>query len=79
MPDWPGLDRTASNYENAAQPERKFLEAGGLLMAGFDPTGDGATLPGSGDQHEVELLVSDAGFIPVETIPVKAIRLKPSG
>ena len=44
MPYSPGLDRTARNYKSAAQLERKFPEARGLLMAGFDPIGNGATL-----------------------------------
>lgn len=34
-------------------------------MAALGPTGSGATVPGLGDQHEVELLVTDFGFTPV--------------
>ena len=41
--------------------ERAFVKAGGLLIAGEDPTGYGGVLPGFGDQREVELLV-EAGF-----------------
>ena len=73
-PDSPALERTASNYRNAAQLEHKFVQAGGLLIAGLDPTGNGATLPGFGDQHEVELLVSDAGFTPVEAIKIATLN-----
>ena len=47
-------------FHNGAALEHKFVAAGGLLLAGPDPTGDGGTLPGFGDQREVELLV-DAG------------------
>ena len=47
--------------------ERAFVAAGGLLIAGRDPTGNGGTLPGFGDQREVELLV-EAGFSPAEAI-----------
>jgi imidazolonepropionase-like amidohydrolase len=68
---------------NAAQPaarfaamlrremdlEREFVAAGGLLMTGTDPTGDGGTVPGFGDQRGVELLV-EAGFTPVEAIRI---------
>lgn len=43
--------------------ERRFVAAGGLLLAGPDPTGDGHILPGFGDQREIELLV-DSGFTP---------------
>ena len=49
--------------------ERAFAEAGGLLLAGPDPTGNGGTLPGYGDWRELELLV-DAGFTPLEAIHV---------
>ena len=49
--------------------ERDFVKMGGTLMAGCDPTGDGSTLAGFGDQREVELLV-DAGFTPVDAIRI---------
>lgn len=49
--------------------ELAFVRAGGLLLAGPDPTGNGGTLPGFGDQREIELLV-EAGFSPVEAIKV---------
>ncbi len=51
------------------QFERAFVKAGGLLIAGNDPTGYGGVLPGFGDQREVELLV-EAGFTPVEAIRI---------
>jgi hypothetical protein len=47
--------------------EVAFVKAGGLLLAGPDPTGNGGVLPGFGDQREIELLV-EAGFTPVEAI-----------
>ena len=49
--------------------ERAFVQAGGLLLAGCDPTGDGSVLAGFGDQREVELLVR-AGFSAVEAIQI---------
>jgi hypothetical protein len=49
--------------------ERAFVAAGGLLLAGPDPTGNGSVLPGFGDQRELELLV-EAGFTPVEAIQI---------
>ena len=49
--------------------EVAFVRAGGLLLAGPDPTGNGGVLPGFGDQREVELLV-EAGFTPVEAIQI---------
>jgi len=57
------LLRTEMDFELA------FVKAGGLLLAGPDPTGNGGTLPGFGDQREVELLV-EAGFTPVEAIHI---------
>jgi len=41
--------------------EKQFVEMGGKLMAGVDPTGAGHTIPGYADRHVLELLV-EAGF-----------------
>lgn len=49
--------------------ERAFVGAGGLLLAGCDPTSFGGVLPGYGDQRGLELLV-EAGFSPVEAIHI---------
>jgi imidazolonepropionase-like amidohydrolase len=49
--------------------EQAFVKAGGLLLAGEDPTGIGGDLAGFGDQREVELLVEE-GFTPVEAIHI---------
>jgi imidazolonepropionase-like amidohydrolase len=49
--------------------EVAFVKAGGLLLAGPDPTGNGGVLPGFGDQREMDLLV-EAGFTPVEAIHI---------
>ncbi len=62
------------SYKNGARLERTFVEAGGVLMAGLDPTGNGATLPGFGDQHEVELLVTDAGFTPAVAVKIATLN-----
>ena len=53
--------------------ERAFVQAGGLLLAGPDPTGYGGVLPGFGDQREVELLV-EAGFTAVEAIRIATLN-----
>ena len=55
------------------QLEHEFALAGGLLLAGPDPTGDGGVLPGFGDQREIELLVA-AGFTPVEAIKIATLN-----
>lgn len=49
--------------------DRAFAEAGGLLAAGVDPTGNGGALPGYGDQRNYELLL-EAGFEPEAAIRV---------
>ncbi len=49
--------------------EREFVAAGGLLIAGCDPTGNGGTLPGFGDERNLELLV-EAGFTPEQAIQI---------
>jgi imidazolonepropionase-like amidohydrolase len=49
--------------------EVAFFKAGGLLLGGPDPTGNGGVLPGFGDQREIELLV-EAGLTPPEAIHV---------
>ena len=59
----PGLLRKEMDFEVA------FVKAGGLLLAGPDPTGNGGVLPGFGDQREIELLV-EAGFTPVEAVHI---------
>lgn len=49
--------------------ERAFVNAGGLLLAGPDPTGYGGVLPGFGNHRELELLV-EGGFTPLEAIQI---------
>lgn len=59
----------AMSLKKEMQFERDFVKAGGLLLAGCDPTSFGGVLPGFGDQRGIELLV-DAGFTPVEAIHI---------
>jgi imidazolonepropionase-like amidohydrolase len=59
----------ASGLRKEMQFERDFVKAGGLLLAGCDPTSFGGVLPGYGDQRNLELLV-EAGFTPVEAIHI---------
>jgi hypothetical protein len=53
--------------------EREFAAAGGLLMAGCDPTGYGGVVPGFSDERNIELLV-EAGFTPVEAIRIASLN-----
>jgi hypothetical protein len=56
-------------FKKELEFEYSFAKAGGLLLAGLDPTGNGAVVAGYGDQREVELLV-EAGFTPLEAIHI---------
>jgi imidazolonepropionase-like amidohydrolase len=60
---WPAAFQKEMEFEHA------FAQAGGLLLAGLDPTGMGGVIAGFGDQREVELLV-EAGFTPLEAIHI---------
>ncbi len=51
------------------QLEAKFFRAGGLLVAGTDPTGYGGCIAGYGNWRAIELLV-EAGLTPLEAIQV---------
>ena len=60
-------------FRKAMEFERAFVQAGGLLIAGLDPTGNGGIVAGFGDLREVELLV-EAGFTPVEAIKIATLN-----
>ena len=53
--------------------ERAFVEAGGLLAVGSDPTGAGGILAGFANQRSVILLV-EAGFTVVEAIQIATLN-----
>jgi enamidase len=53
--------------------ERAFVTAGGLLIAGTDPTGIGGVIPGFSNQRQIELLVEE-GFTPVEAIKIATLN-----
>ena len=63
----PALVRKSMDFERA------FVAAGGLLIAGLDPTGNGGIVAGFGDLREVELLV-EAGFSPVDAIKIASFN-----
>ena len=64
---------TAALVRKSMDFERAFVAAGGLLIAGLDPTGNGGVVAGFGDLREVELLV-EAGFTPVEAIKIASFN-----
>jgi enamidase len=53
--------------------EKAFADAGGLLVAGTDPTGSGGVIPGYSNQRQIELLV-EAGFSPLEAIRIATLN-----
>ena len=53
--------------------ERAFVAAGGLLVAGADPTGNGSALAGYADQRNLEILV-EGGFRPEEAIRIATLN-----
>ena len=60
-------------FPKAMALERAFAKAGGLLIAGTDPTGGGGVIPGFANQRQVELFV-DAGFTPLEAISMSTLN-----
>lgn len=60
---WPSLFQKELAFDKA------FADAGGLLGAGVDPTGNGGAIPGYGDQRNYELLL-EAGFTPGQAVRI---------
>lgn len=75
------FERTSKNpqstystlFPKMMQLEREFVRAGGMLVAGTDPTGSGGVVPGFSNQRQVELLV-EAGFTPLEAISISTLN-----
>ena len=63
------IGRPEAGFLNAMAYEKAFHDAGGLLAAGVDPTGNGGALPGYGDQRNYELFI-EAGFTPEAAVQV---------
>ena len=53
--------------------ERAFTRAGGMLLAGTDPTGGGGVIPGYSNARQLELLVEE-GLTPLEAIKVGTLN-----
>ena len=60
-------------WKHETDLEHAFVNAGGLLLSGPDPTGAGDVLPGFGDQRGIELLV-EGGFSPAEAIRIATLN-----
>jgi imidazolonepropionase-like amidohydrolase len=59
--------------KSAMSFEKAFVEAGGNLGAGVDPTGIGGALAGYGDQRNYELFI-EAGFSPAQAIRIMTLN-----
>ena len=59
----------AEGLKSAMAFEKAFVEAGGLLASGVDPTGIGGALAGFGDERNYELFI-EAGFTPAQAIQI---------
>jgi enamidase len=66
-PAWGPLLRKEMEFERA------FVRAGGLLVAGSDPTGHGGVVAGFSNQRQIELLVG-AGFSAAEAIRIATLN-----
>jgi imidazolonepropionase-like amidohydrolase len=64
---------SAQRIKTELEFERAFVKAGGLLVAGCDPTGNGSAVAGFGDQRNLELLV-EGGFTPLEAIRIATLN-----
>ncbi|WP_229962423.1 amidohydrolase family protein [Pontibacter silvestris] len=53
--------------------EKQYFDAGGLLVAGTDPTGAGRTIAGYANHRQIELLV-EGGFTPVEAVKISTLN-----
>jgi enamidase len=60
-------------FPNAMALEKAFVDAGGVLIAGTDPTGGGGVIPGYSNQRAVELLV-EAGLTPAQAIRIATLN-----
>jgi imidazolonepropionase-like amidohydrolase len=72
-----GTTASSQNYKTLLAKgmalEHAFAKAGGLLVAGTDPTGSGGVIPGFSNQRQIELLV-EAGFTPLEAISISTLN-----
>ena len=61
-------------FANATRLEKRFVEAGGLLMGGSDPTGYGGVIPGFSSKRQIELLVQADGFTFPQAVKIMSLN-----
>jgi len=64
---------TEEHLTKSMQFEVAFVEAGGLLAAGVDPTGIGGAIAGFGDQRNYQLFI-EAGFSPETAVQIMSLN-----
>ena len=70
----PASDLAIALSEAWRSLRKRFVEAGGLLLAGTDPTGYGGVVPGYAGKREIELLVRDGGFSVAQAIAISTLN-----
>lgn len=66
-PTWPIV------FKKMMQLEKKFVDAGGTLMVGTDPTGYGGVIAGFSNQRAIELLI-ETGFSIEQAIKIATLN-----
>ena len=61
-------------FAKATRLEKRFAQAGGLLMGGSDPTGYGGVIPGFSSKREIELLVQADGFTFPQAVKIMSLN-----
>ena len=61
-------------FANATALEKMFVQAGGLLMGGSDPTGYGGVIPGFSSKRQIELLVEADGFTFPQAVQIMSLN-----
>jgi imidazolonepropionase-like amidohydrolase len=69
----PNDGRSLATWKKMLALEKKFYDAGGLLVAGTDPTYYGGIIAGHSSLRQVELLV-ETGLTPVQAIEVASFN-----
>ncbi len=63
----------ARYFRNVVRMERRLVRAGGLLVAGSDPTGLGGVVPGASAQRQLRLMV-EGGFALPDAVRVMTLN-----
>jgi enamidase len=61
-------------FAKATRLEKMFVQAGGLLMGGSDPTGYGGVIPGFSSKRQIELLVQADGFTFPQAVEIMSLN-----